>query len=245
MATDLLYVVGGEPDAPGRDEMRYSLRSIEANLNIGYRDVWAVGAVPDWFAGVRMELPPKAEKFANQLASITAYVNHPGAAEHVVILNDDMYATEPHNEIVVCRNKNRASRWAAAEKAERDLNTWHRAVIATATWVGEITDTDPYIYECHSPLPFSTKRLRDAIAAYPLGQPFAVGELYPIAGVGPEGEHRGNAKVKHETLAEKQALPMPYLSGSPGSWSGALGEWVRAQWPTPCRWEREGQAQAA
>ena len=245
MSVDLVYVVGGEPDSPGRDEMRYSLRSFETNLHLDYRDVWAVGTPPDWFAGARLPLPALADKFANQRQSLTAYVNLPGAADRLIVLNDDMYATEPHNEIVVCRNRHPASRWAAVEQQERTLNTWHRAVIATATWVSEITDTDPWIYESHTPLVFDTKRLRDALAAYPTGQPFAVGELYPIAGAGPEGEHRGNAKVKTETLTEKLALPMPYLSGSPGSWNGPLGRYIRGQFTTPSRYEKADHLTAA
>lgn len=238
MTTDLVYIVGGEPDSPGRDEMRYSLRSFEQNLRMEIRDVWAVGTPPDWFTGARLPLDPKPDKFANQRASLTAYVNLPGAADRLVVLNDDMYAIEPHDEIVVCRNRNPASRWAAAEQKERRLGSWHRAVIATATWVAETTDTDPWIYEAHTPLLFDTKRLRDALAAYPIGQPFAVGELYPIAGAGPEGEARGNAKVKTESLVEKLALDMPYLSGSPGSWNGPLGEYIRGMFDTPGRYEK-------
>lgn len=243
MTTDLVYVVGGEPDSPGRDEMRYSLRSFATNLNIEIRDVWAVGDVPDWFAGARLPLAPHADKFCNQRRSLESYVNLPGAADRLVVLNDDMFATEPHNEIVVCRNRSRVSKWAAAEQADgRTLNAWHRAVIATGTWVGETTDTDPFVYECHTPLMFDTKRLRDALAAYPTGQPFAVGELYPLAGIGGAGEHRGNAKVKAESLAEKLANPMPYLSGNPDSWRGSLGDYIRKTFPTPCRWETTARA---
>jgi len=238
MTTDLVYVVGGQPDSPGRDEMRYSLRSFEQNLRMEWRDVWAVGVPPDWFAGARLPLEPHPNKFENQRHSLTAYVNLPGAADRLVVLNDDMFAIEPHDEIVVCRNRHPASRWAAAEQKERALGAWHRAVIATATWVAETTGIDPWIYECHTPLVFDTKRLRDALAAYPTGQPFAVGELYPVAGAGPEGEARGNAKVKTETLGAKLNLPLPYLSGSPGSWNGPLGEYVRGEFKTPGRYEK-------
>lgn len=233
--TAAVWIVGGQPDAPDRDELRHSLRSVAANAPV-ITEAWIVGDVPDWFAGVRLPLEPKPTKFGNQFASIKALVNLPGAPETFWLMNDDMYVTEPvDGDLPTYRSKNRLSGWL---RAEGRSNGWHRAVAATAEWTAERTGQEPYIYEAHVPLRFRTAVLREVVNAYPDPDLFAVGEVYPIAGCGGEGVHAGNAKCKTEALETKLGQPMPYLSGSPGSWNGALGEWVRAQWVEPCRWER-------
>ena len=217
--TTAVYVVGGTPDEPGRTELKYSLRSLAANAPC-IDEVWVVGDVPDWFAGVRMPLVPLADKMGNQRQSIERFVNYPAAPDTFVLLNDDMYIKQPiDGDLPTYRNKNPLSTWA---NAEGRLNNWHRCVIATAEWTAEQTGTDPHIYESHVPLTFDTTALRDVLAAYPDDRPFAVGEVYPIAGAGGEGTHAGNAKCKaDDSFATKLALPMPYLSGNPDSWRGA------------------------
>lgn len=236
---DLVYVVGGATN-DDRADLRHSLRSIAANLRIPFRDVWIVGDVPGWVRGVRpLPLTPLAEKFSNQRQSLTAYVNHPDAADRFILLNDDMFVTEPIDALQTCRNRNPASKWGAAEQADgRSLNGWHRTVLATAAWVAERTRTDPFIYEVHTPLLFDTSEVARLLAEYPANKPFAAGELYPIAGRGGEGTHCGNAKVKRgDSFTEKVAQPMPYLSGNPDSWPAELGDYIRAMFPTPSRWE--------
>jgi hypothetical protein len=235
--TAAVYVVGG-PNTDDRDDLRHSLRSLTNAPEI--TEAWVVGDVPTWFAGVKVPLLPLPEKFANQRQSLTAFVNYPGAPESFYLFNDDMFITEHVvGPLPICRNKNPASRWLDAEKNQGIRpNVWHKAVTSTASWMGERLGTDPLVYECHTPLLFDTARLRHLINAYP-DQPFAVGELYPGAGIGGEGKHCGNAKVKAaDSLAHKQALPMPYISGNPDSWDGALGQWIRGRFDKPGRWER-------
>lgn len=235
--TAAVWVVGGPGD---REDLRHSLRSVATNAP-DIAEAWVIGDVPGWFAGVKMPLEPLAEKFANQRASLTAFVNYPAAPSSAYIFNDDMFVIEPVTGLLpTCRNKNPASSWAKAEQdGGRSLNTWHRAVLATAQWTAKRTGADPFIYEAHTPLLFDTALLRDAINDYPDDQPFAVGELYPIAGLGGEGSHCGNAKVKAaDSLDTKLANPMPYLSGNPDSWTGSLGEHIRSTFTTPCQWER-------
>jgi len=236
--TAAVYVVGGPTD-DDRDDLRHSLRSLDTNAP-DVTEVWIVGDIPTWARGIRMHTIPQAEKFANQRQSLSWFVNYPGAPAAFYLMNDDMFITEHvEGQLPTCRNASRASRWANAERSSGvKLNGWHRTVQATASWVSELTETDPYIYEAHTPLLFDTAKLKALINTYPIAQPFAVGELYPIAGIGGEGAHCGNAKVKAaDSLNAKLANPMPYLSGNPDSWAGALGTHIRAMFPNPSRWE--------
>jgi len=237
---DLVYVVGGPGD---REDLRHSLRTLEANLRAPFREVWVVGDPPAWFRGRHLALPPNPEKFRNQRASLTAYVNHPDAAETFVLLNDDMFVIEPTDEWVVSRKGAPLSIWAkvhrdALRNGSHAWDCWQCSIIDTASWTGVELGTDPLIYECHSPLVFDTAKLRDVLARYPLNRRFVVGEVYPIAGAGDIGENRGNAKCKSPaSFAGKLANPMPYLSCSPETWAGVVGDYIRPRYPTPSRWE--------
>lgn len=229
-----VYVVGGEtPD--NRADLRYSLRSL-VNAPV-VDDVWVVGDVPAWFAGVKVPLEPLPDKFQNQRQSVERFVNLPGAPERFYLFNDDMFIVEPvHGPLPTVRNRAALSGWLKADG--RRPNHWHRAVLSTAEWVSGRVEGDPPIYECHTPLLFDTRRLREAVNAYPAERPFAVGEMYPLAGCGGVGEAVGNAKCKgHDNLDHKLSLPMPYLSGNPDTWAGALGDLIRGMFPEPCKWE--------
>lgn len=230
-----VWVVGGPGD---REDLRYSLRSVAANAP-AITQAWVVGDPPPWFNGVRIALEPKPEKYANQRASLTALVHHPGAPETFWLFNDDMFVTEHTIDLPIIRNKASAAQWNADHPVgSHGPSCWTCAVKHTAAWAVTRAGCDVWLYENHTPLLFDTARLRDEVDAYP-NQPFTVGELYPLAGAGGDGRVAGNAKVKAaDNLTAKQALPMPYLSGNPDSWDGALGEYVRGLFPTPCRWER-------
>lgn len=237
MTVDAVYIVGGVPDEEGREELRYSLRSIHKNLRMTIRDLWIVGDVPDWFTGMKMPLEPKPDKWRNQRASLEAYVNHPNAAAEFILLNDDHYLIEPVEVIEPVRNKKPASNWAAGHGLH-DWSCWTCAVKQCAAWVsGQVVD-DVYLYENHTPLQFNTERLRAALLACPDDVPFMAGAVFALAGIGYPGTTGGNAKVKaNDALADKLALPIPYISGNPDSWRGELGAHIKGMFPDPCRWE--------
>lgn len=230
-----VWVVGGPGD---REDLRYSLRSVAANAP-AITQAWIVGDPPAWFNGVTIPLEPKPEKYANQRASLTAVVHHPGAPETFWLFNDDMYVIEPTTDLPIIRNKASASQWNTDHPVgSHGPSCWTCAVKHTAAWAMDRAGRDVWLYENHTPLHFDTSRLRDQVNAYP-DQPLTVGELYPLAGAAGEGGVVGNAKVKAvDSLAAKLALPMPYLSGNPDSWAGPLGEYVRGLFTQACRWER-------
>ena len=231
MSRDLVYVVGG-PDPDNCDDLRHSLRSIARHLRVSIRDVWVVGDVPPWFTGARLPLEPKPEKFANQRASLTAYVNLPDAAETFVLLNDDMILTRDVTE-VEGHHLGPASDYFDANTT----NTWHRAGILTTEWAAS-RGVDVLAHEAHVPLEFNTAALRDLLNEYPADRPVLVGELYALAGARPAGRRCGNAKVRAgDDLAEKLAQPLPCVSGSPDTWPGALSEWALPAFPDPSPWE--------
>lgn len=238
--TAAVWIVGG-PTTDNRDDLRHSLRSVATNAP-DITEAWVVGDVPDWFTGTRLPLTPRAEKYDNQRASLTAFVNYPGAPHRFVLMNDDMFITEPTTgPLPTCRLgkvSEELDHWLGPGKRTSG-NTWHKALMATAAWMDDLGHGDILCYEAHTPLHFNTSRLAELLNAYPIAQRVLAGELYAYAGDGGEGVDRGNAKVRgDDNLQAKLAQPMPYLSGNPESWDGALGKMIRDMFPRPCRWER-------
>lgn len=232
-----VWIVGG-PTSDDREDLRYSLRSVAVNAP-EITEAWVVGDPPDWFTGVRIPLPPHPEKFENQRASLTAFCETPGAPAALWLWNDDMFVTEPVESLPTFRNRGRTSDWNIDHIDNgHSPSCWTCACRDTATWAAQHGAGDPYLYECHVPLKLDTARLRDLLNAYPTGRRLAVGELYPLAGIGGEGTHAGNAKVKaHDSLADKLANPMPYLSSNPDTWPGAVADYIKPLFPDPSPWE--------
>lgn len=230
--TAAVYVVGG-PTSDCRNDLRHSLRSLTNAPDI--TEVWCVGDIPTWFTGTRLPLEPKPEKFTNQRASLTAFVNYPGAPSRFYLFNDDHFVTDHVDGQLPTCHLGKARDFFDVQAR----NSWHRAGLATAAWMEDIGHPDVLAYEAHTPLLFDTKRLASLLNAYPLGSPMLVGELYAASGAGGEGTDVGNAKVKPgDDLQAKLAQPMPYLSVNPQTWDGEAGDLVRSMFTTPCRWER-------
>lgn len=231
--TAALYILGG-PSINNREDFRYSLRSLTNAPDV--TEVWAAGDIPTWFTGTRIPLVPQPEKFANQRASLTAFLNYPGAPDSFYLFNDDMFVTEPVvGQLPTC-HMGRAS--TERKRLGTIRNSWARAVFQTAAWMEDQGHGDVLVYEAHTPLLFNTARLKALVNSYPSHMPLAVGEMYTQAGIGGEGTNCGNAKVRPgDDLAVKAAMPMPYLSGNDITWQGELGDMVRGLFTTASRWE--------
>ena len=218
---DLLYVV-----RPGDDneELRWSLRSVAQNLP--HRKVWIAGHCPEWVTGViRLELPPLADKFANQRQSLTAAVNQDGLSHTFLLMNDDMFVCQSvSNRYVPAHHLGpfwERYDWLVSLGKKND---WMDAIAATAMWSG----TED-MYECHTPLPFRKHLLRQVLADYPLNQPFAAGEVYELAGVEP-----GVLGID----VKNNLNDTPFLSSVDHTFAkGEVGQYVRNLFPSKCRYE--------
>lgn len=233
--TAAVYIVGGRRD---HEELRYSLRSLEANAP-DVTQVWVVGVVPDWVKGVRrLELEPVAGNFADVRDSITRFVNTPRTPRLFYLMNEDHYVVEPVDGQLPVFHLGSANDYI--EETWSNTNTWCKAIKATTAWVTDrlgVDDVDAY--GAHHPLLFDRDTLREALADYPVGERVSVQFLYPFAGAGGPGVEGKNAKCKStDDLAEKLAQGQPYLSGNQNSFNGDVGKFLRARFPAPSKWEK-------
>lgn len=231
---DVVYIV-----RPGEnEELRYSLRSLAANLP--HANVWIVGHCPRWVRGVRViELDPLPEKFANQRQSLTAAITQDALTQSFVLMNDDMFVMRRLDPMPVHHLGPLAD--LTRDVPNDEPNPWHRGLVATQAQMRRWGYSDPNAYEAHTPLPFDKSRLRLLLTMTDTGRdPFLWGCAYDACGslAGVPGLDAKVASVRRKPFAELLATTPPFLSTNDDSFArGVVGEYVRRQFPMPCIYE--------
>jgi hypothetical protein len=88
--TDVVYIVG--PGSEHHPELRYSLRSIAANLP--HDRVWIFGHKPEWVRNVEHVPTVQASrsKYVNALGNLLTALRRPDVSPTFYLFNDDFYA---------------------------------------------------------------------------------------------------------------------------------------------------------
>lgn len=162
---DLLYIIGpgGEP----YDELRYSLRSVAANLP--HRDIVIVGNKPDWVRGV--EHVPTAQvsrsKYRNALTNLVTGCQLDHLTETVVLMNDDFYAMSPGTPAPV------AHRGTIRDMLTQQVTDKNRRNVDYIWALGKAREhleqegiDEPLSYELHMPMPIHRRTLLDIAGRY-------------------------------------------------------------------------------
>lgn len=79
------------------EELRYSLRSVVANMPHGR--IWVVGGKPDWYLGDYLQVPQIRNKYKNVKNSLAEIVQSEQISNKFVLMNDDFFAIKPVTEI--------------------------------------------------------------------------------------------------------------------------------------------------
>lgn len=226
MTLDLVYTLAVQANY---DELRYSLRSVEANLP--HRTVWLVGGRPRWAKNVRhIETRQNAGKWANQEANLRAAAEHPEVSDPFVMMNDDFFLLDPVDGIPPLHQGTLGE--VAARR--RGRHEWMARLYATRDYCGP----DALAYDSiHVPMVFHKDRLLDVLDDCQ-GTRMLVRSVYGNrAQIG--GERHPNVKVS----AVRRDLPSdhtsPFVSTDDRSFADRpIGERIRARFPTPSRYER-------
>ncbi len=152
MAIDILIPLGNGSFMQDI-ELRYCLRSIEANLK-GYRDIYIIGHKPDWCINVihiPMDDSYSSNKSANIISKIIRGCLESSLSKSFVRMSDDNYFLKPihakklrpvYNEIL-------------SNKVNWDGSPWHRALKRTLNFLKKkrrLGYEPIYNYEPHVPM---------------------------------------------------------------------------------------------
>jgi hypothetical protein len=228
---DVLYI-----NRPGDDneELRYSLRSVAAN--VPHRKVWVAGHCPWWVKNVEViELPPCEDKFDNQTQSLQAALDHPGLAEEFYYFNDDMFVVERFEGLLPPHHLGPLDEYVdwLRRIGKRETSEWFQGLLEAQALLESWGVEDPICYEGHSPLRFRKTDMRRFVAART--PHFLPVQCYAASDL-PAGVRQVDAK------SGKLGCPieagMPYLSSDDDTFeSSKIGHLVRDMFPSPCYYE--------
>lgn len=227
---DVVYVVGPWDD---NEELRYSLRSLAAH--VPHDRVWLAGHRPPWVTGVgHIPVSPATSRFASSTANLLAACTHPDVSEEFAYFNDDFFALTPVTGIPAMH------RGRVADVVAATLHSPYRlGAIATARLLRQRYGVrDPLSYELHLPMPVRKDGMIAAIEAGKdlpvLHKRTAYGNLVRLG-----GEQVPDCKIKdlHTGIPDGAT----WVSTTDRSFArGQVGVDIRARFPDPCRYEREG-----
>lgn len=233
------------PVRPGDDneELRYALRSWEANL-IGAAQIplWVVGHCPRWLQpdvfilGNRFKSAPLAIFDNIRLATEEAVE---AGVEEYLLMNDDFFCMYPTYGVpVVHRGMTLAEHAALAGPAGSD-HWYPRALRETSTYLRE-QEMDTTSYEVHSPLPVTPRAMHAALSMWRDHNP-ATFEFAPLArslygnGCNFDAEYAvEDCKLGTNSIG----MGTPWISTSDQAWRRFRASLVR-RFRKPSRWERE------
>ncbi len=229
---DVVYV-----NRPGNDneELRYSLRSVAAN--VPHRRVWIAGYTPKWVKNVHsVPLEPLRDKFDNQYQSLSAALSQPALTDEFYLFNDDMFVVERFDGPLPLYHLGPLRDYVdwCSGIGKNPLNGWLRGMREMVRLLESKGHDAPLCYENHTPILFPRAALQDVIRwRTPHFLPFS---YLPLVGVDDPGTRWVDAKAGK--LADPLEEGMPFLSTDDDSFERSkVGDHVRGMFTGPCFYE--------
>lgn len=226
---DVIYILKESGPA---EELRYSLRSIEANMSHG--DVWFYGGTPRGF------VPDHAVKF-NQVgltkwekvrSTLLAICNNPDVPARFWLFNDDFYVMQRMNSTKAPYNKTLREHYEHVERKHGGFTAYSKALRYCEKVLLEKGLTT-YDYAVHIPILIDKDKALETLKAFPDCPMFRslYGNYNKLDGV-------HHADVKISDLGKKFKAETDFLSTSNKSFKfGEVGEQLRNTFPEPCKYE--------
>ena len=226
---DVIYILkAGGPS----EELRYSLRSIEANMTHG--DVWFYGGIPNGFvpdhavkfnqAGVT-----KWEKVRNTLYAICTDESVPA---RFWLFNDDFYILQRLNSTKPVYNKTLRDHYEHVEKKHGGRTAYSKALrFCEETLLAKGFPT--LDYAVHVPMLIDKDKALETLKLFPECPMFRslYGNYNNVDGI-----HRTDCKITE--LNARMEPEAAFLSTSNNSFKlGEVGKQIREAFPDPCKYE--------
>ena len=133
------------------DEIRWSIRSVEANYN-GPVQITIAGDRPPWYRGHHIPVkrvggPNAFRSFRDSFNKLHTAANHPEVAEEFVWMMDDVYLVNQVNRADLAQPRHQG-RICKPLKPGRRINKWQRLKRRTAEMLG-LPNYDYATHLCH------------------------------------------------------------------------------------------------
>jgi hypothetical protein len=223
------------------DELRYTLRSIEAN--VPHHRIVIVGGSPDWLRPAEglIHLPREqtASKWQNSIGNVEHAIKTFQDSElplspGFLLFNDDFYVMRPIERMPVY-TQGRLSERIEIYRRKHHTGAYWRGMVETYVRLKQLGFGDPLSYGLHMPLPIYPGVYLDAIAKGKGIEALHMRTLYGnLAYLG--GEVREDVKVHHQP---QEAWSTDYLSSNDNMHLNGMEALLRNTFPMPSRYEVE------
>lgn len=235
MSGELPDIVVPVRQDPINGQLRYALRSWVANLP--HRRVWIAGYRPPWLTGVRhLPTPQNGTKYRNTTLAVRAACEHPDVSDEFLLCNDDFFVMEPIDRMPVLHRGPISE--VIHNYTRRGYNgRYVRGMRETRDLLVGLGYGEPLSYELHVPLPVVKAGMLHALE---VGAGLDV--LHKRTAYGVLNE-LGGERIADVKVLTRHGFPKDsgFLSTMPDTFAaGAVGRHIRAAFPQPCRYERQG-----
>jgi hypothetical protein len=230
MLTDVVYPVR---DGDANDELRWSLRCLEANYPHG--QVWVVGYKPNWLINVQF-----IKGNLSRHAGANVYHNVLKAAQcrdissEFVVMNDDFFITKPLDEIPILYRSTLREHLRLPSLMRSQSTPWTRSIRTTLIALQALGYIDPISYELHVPMHANREAMADTLSRFTHITPDAPPQWRSLYGninaIG--GEVGGDCKVYGA-----QKVRSPFHSTTDGSFRHYRSFFLQ-HYPKPSRYEK-------
>lgn len=231
------------PVKPGdnNEELRYAMRSWEANLILPDLRLMTVGDHPSWMqpdhhiAGNQFKSLPLVVFDNVRIGAVEAAAM---GAEEVIYMNDDFFCMDPVGAILPVRRDCTLAEHVAKFPAGAGV-WWPRSLRLTASWLAEAGFPHPPSYEVHRPLLAQPDGMIQALDQWLDGRSLAEVDMVPqwrtLYGV----LNKVHAyPVKDAKLGIRSpGFGTPWVSTSDESWRRYASA-MRERFQKPSRWEK-------
>lgn len=228
------------PVRPGdeNEELRYALRSWEANLlmpnlrllTVGYRPIWLE---PDWHVEGNQYRSVNLAVFDNiRLGSAEAAQFN---QREFLLMNDDFFLLDPQREVLVTHRG-----VTLREHAGTQAGWFPETLRLTHDWLVGVGIPHPASYEGHRPLPVRSWAMNTAIDRWLSENEEAAKTRVPQArSLYANLFDGGGYPVRDCKLGtNSQGIGSPWVSTSDESWR-RFGPSIKKRFQKPSRWERD------
>lgn len=218
-------------------ELRYSLRSIEANLP--HDRVFVCGFKPSWLTDDVIHIPseqPRLEtKYLKSTKNLIAAMEDERLSEDFILMNDDFFVMLPLEYVPTLHRESLAQMIDFYYKKHQS-SPYTFGLRATFKALQDRGVDEPISYELHVPIVLNKKKFREILEISLSMEGFGKRTLYGnLNNIG--GEYSEDVKFTNQL---RPIVPnMPFLSTDEGSFLyHPIGGYIQAKFPTPSKYEK-------
>jgi hypothetical protein len=161
------------------EELRYSIRSVVANLK--HDNLWVVGQKPKWYTGNFIEVPDKRLKYVNARNNLKTIIDDNRISNDFVLMNDDFYVMKPIDTVEYFYSGSLESKALEAESISAH-SAYTRMLYSTLDRLDQQGIKNSLSYELHIPFVMNKQKLSPVIRQKTTLWRSMYGNLYDVGG---------------------------------------------------------------